>query len=90
MPRNLNIDKKGRVIANNLNDPEFWNKFWSRVDKTDSCWLWQPPFNNYGYGTIRINYKPILVHRLSYELVKGEIPGAYILSAPRVSAEFLP
>ena len=56
------------------NDPEFWQKFWKRVERTNTCWLWKPPFNGYGYGTIRLDGKPIGVHRVSYEKFKNKIP----------------
>ena len=57
----------------------------SKVVKTDSgCWQWmgtkdtrpdEPP-----YGEIKINGKKKAVHRVSYELHKGEIPeGKYVL-----------
>lgn len=44
-------------------------RFWAKVLKTDSCWIWQGYKNPItGYGTIEINKKPHLVHRISYEL----------------------
>lgn len=54
-------------------------KFWSKVQKTETCWLWGGtvnPITGYGYIIVdrRKNRKNISVHRLSYELHKGKIP----------------
>jgi len=53
-------------------------RFWSRVDKTDGCWLWRPaPRTPNGYGSLRIQRNPVryvLAHRFSYELHHGPIP----------------
>ena len=46
--------------------------FWSHVLKTKTCWLWTASVNSRGYGT---SMRGQLVHRISYRLIKGEIPG---------------
>jgi hypothetical protein len=38
------------------------------------CWPWLGAANNKGYGQVRINGKAHYVHRLHYELHRGEIP----------------
>lgn len=48
--------------------------FNSRVEKTESCWMWTGTINAHGYGGMTINGKSKLVHRLSYERAKGQIP----------------
>lgn len=54
--------------------------FWKRVKKMDSgCWEWQGYILKSGYGQIASRVRPTpsgtrLAHRVSYELVKGEIP----------------
>lgn len=45
-------------------------RFWAKVEKTDSCWLWTGATNN-GYG--RYGAKD-WAHRFAYELVRGPIP----------------
>jgi hypothetical protein len=40
-------------------------KFWSRVDKTGDCWLWQGAHNNCGYGTLWLNGESVTAHRYS-------------------------
>lgn len=49
-------------------------RFWSKVQKTDSCWNWLGGKNTRGYGHIEVNYKKISAYRLSYQLIKGKIP----------------
>ena len=46
--------------------------FWSRVRKTESCWLWQGTIQHGGgYGVF---YAKGYAHRFSYEIHKGKIP----------------
>lgn len=45
--------------------------FWSLVDKSGDCWLWTAGRSTEGYGIYRSRLK---AHRVSYELVNGEIP----------------
>ncbi|CAK0776657.1 hypothetical protein CCP3SC1AL1_850005 [Gammaproteobacteria bacterium] len=46
--------------------------FFSKVQKTDTCWLWIGAKRN-GYGAFRKNKKVIQSHRLSYEYHNGSI-----------------
>jgi hypothetical protein len=41
------------------------------IDPVSGCWLWTGPTNNNGYGKAAGTY----VHRLSYAVSKGPIPG---------------
>jgi hypothetical protein len=60
--------------------PSLIERFWSRVNKTESCWLWTGRTNEGGYGLIdlpRINRakgRPILAHRLAWLLHYGAWP----------------
>lgn len=58
-------------------------RFWSKVRKTHSCWLWQGSLNNKGYGFFNPGdgrTSPVLAHRKAYELVRGAIPrGAVVM-----------
>lgn len=54
-------------------------RFWEKVDKTDTCWIWTAAVvQKYGMFSIRIDSKKRMVkaHRVSYEQQYGEIPGA--------------
>lgn len=33
---------------------ELGDRFWSKVDKTDGCWLWTGANNGEGYGQIYV------------------------------------
>lgn len=49
-------------------------RFWSKVYKTDGCWLWLGYVQPNGYAQFRVGKKRQYVHRVAYELVKGSIP----------------
>lgn len=49
-------------------------RFWERVSKTDSCWIWMASCTNDGYGTIKKGGKHVLTHRLSWHMAYGPIP----------------
>lgn len=38
------------------------------------CWVWQRAILQNGYGSVRIEGKTLLAHRVYYELTKGPIP----------------
>lgn len=49
-------------------------RFWAKVDKTETCWLWTAATSEYnGYGYFKAG-KSVLAHRFAYELVHGTIP----------------
>lgn len=49
--------------------------FWSKVNKTKTCWLWMGYINKDGYGEYTSPALTTrLVHRISYALDKGELP----------------
>ena len=39
------------------------------------CWLWVGAVNSTGYGHFKLNGKPQLAHRVSWQIYNGEIPG---------------
>lgn len=54
------------------------DRFWDRVEKTASCWLWRGPCNRNGYAVWSYNENskriPVLGHRLSWSLENTDIP----------------
>ena len=53
-------------------------RFWSKVQKTDGCWLWTGSRNRtWAYGRFRSGpgRRSVLAHRFAWELVHGPIPG---------------
>lgn len=61
------------------------DRFWEKVQKTDSCWLWTgSKQGRMGYGYLHIggkkDRKPSRAHRLSWVIHNGPIPdGLYVL-----------
>jgi hypothetical protein len=54
-------------------------RFWAKVVKTDSCWLWVGATSApKGYGAFTIpadgQWRNVLAHRFAYELLVGPIP----------------
>lgn len=48
-------------------------RFWAKVQKTDSCWLWQGARTPKGYGQFAPHRSHVYAHRYSYELENGPI-----------------
>jgi hypothetical protein len=58
-------------------------RFWSKVNKTDTCWLWTGSLNDRGYGNFGFNGKVDKSHRVSWLLSGNTIPeGDIICHAP--------
>ena len=49
------------------------DRFWSKVNKTDTCWLWTGAPNGHGYGSFKINGKEYKAHRLMWIIRHGYI-----------------
>ena len=58
--------------------PSFEERFWAKVNKTDTCWLWIGAKTE-GYGLLSVEGRNVLAYRLSYELVVGSIPAGLTL-----------
>jgi hypothetical protein len=54
-------------------------RFFQKVNKTDSCWLWTGALSSTGYGSMGVQRKATSAHRLSYTLFKGQIPDGMIV-----------
>ena len=50
------------------------DRFWSKVDKTEGCWLWTAAKTVDGYGRFRLDGSPRLAHRVAYSWANGPIP----------------
>jgi hypothetical protein len=48
------------------------DRFWSLVEKTDSCWVWLGSKSR-GYGKINIGGKSEWAHRVAYRLTHGDV-----------------
>ncbi len=54
------------------------NRFWSKVDKSQECWVWTAACSPRGYGSFSVSLNEKWVqrnaHRVSYELTYGPLP----------------
>lgn len=57
----------------------FIERFLSKVEKTNSCWLWKRCILKSGYGQCWDGKKRVRAHRLSYRLFVGEIPDEVVI-----------
>lgn len=46
----------------------------ARTDKSGECWLWTGSVGSHGYGQLKVGKRPVLVHRLAWEVHNGPIP----------------
>ena len=49
-------------------------RFFSYVQKTETCWNWIGGKNSDGYGHFWLGKRPFRSHRFVYELYRGKIP----------------
>ena len=49
-------------------------RFWEKVERTTSCWLWTGKLNPNGYAQFMVVGRYQNVHRFAYELLVGPIP----------------
>ena len=75
------VNKKGREVSSYFTTSDV-ERFWSKVARTDGCWLWRGAINpSTGYGTFsmarglpRGKQAPLYAHRVAWELAHGPIP----------------
>lgn len=51
-----------------------FTRFWNKVEKTDSCWIWKGKIQSHGYGEIYLDGKPLLAHRVAFWLINKHWP----------------
>lgn len=61
-----------RKLTSQYVDPV--TRFWARVEKSISCWLWVGAKEADGYGRFDIEHKHIRAHRFSWILHNGPVP----------------
>lgn len=49
-------------------------RFWGKVEKTETCWLWTAHIDRPGYGHLQVDGRSVRAHRFAYELLVGPIP----------------
>ncbi len=53
-------------------------RFWPRVEFTDTCWLWEGATSN-GYGSVYVGGRNMGAHRYSYAFCVGPIPQGLVI-----------
>lgn len=69
-----NVFNKNKLSSRSIINSEA--DFWRLIDKDgiNGCWNWLGRVNNKGYGQYGLNGKSHFSHRLSYNLINGEVP----------------
>ncbi len=49
-------------------------RFWSKVTKTETCWIWTSTFNHAGYGQFTLDGRTRRAYQLAYIEAFGPIP----------------
>lgn len=59
-------------------------RFWAKVNKNGPipeyalelgpCWIWTSTLEHYGYGRFKVGESAFRAHRVSYAMVKGDLP----------------
>jgi len=52
---------------------KYIERFWSKVEKTHSCWFWTGSITSWGYGQVWFMAKHGIAHKISYELAYGPV-----------------
>lgn len=55
------------------------DRFWSKVNKTDECWIWTGYVTPQGYGQFGLRDQMHQAHRVAYELAVGPIPEGLVI-----------
>lgn len=64
----------GRACSESFRIPES-SRFWSKVKKAESCWLWTGGVGDFGHGLFKnANNKAEGAHRVSWRLHHGGVP----------------
>jgi predicted XRE-type DNA-binding protein len=56
-----------------LSEEDFWDAFWARVQKTETCWLWGGAVTTAGYGSLTRNRQRHYAHRMVFEKFHGPL-----------------
>lgn len=54
-------------------------RFWPKVNKTKTCWIWTASINEKGYGIFWDGTRLVRAHRMAFEMATEPIPaGLYV------------
>jgi hypothetical protein len=49
-------------------------RFWSKVDRSASCWMWTGEVDTHGYGVFRRRGRPAKAHLIAYQITNAPVP----------------
>lgn len=70
----MTLPKLGRAKRGVRAIPPLADRFWSKVQMADGCWIWTGAKTTGGYGHISRDGRRQRAHRVSWELHHGAIP----------------
>ena len=67
-----------RLGTTDLTPRTIADRFWAKVQKTETCWLWTAFVDSLGYGMIYDGKsRPMYASKLAYQLLVGPVPEGY-------------
>lgn len=78
----LRLKRSGSPLDNDRTHASLSERFFRKVEKTQTCWIWTGNLRHNGYGCIQGGGKgsaTLSAHRLSYEMHKGPIPDGLVV-----------
>lgn len=54
-------------------------RFWSKVEKTPSCWIWKAGKYSDGYGQFRVAHRKFKAHRVAWALANSTTTDLFLL-----------
>lgn len=66
--------RRAEALKQLLSSTEAQARFWSKVEKSDGCWLWTAARITRGYGMFSFKDTPLTAHQVAYVLSFGPIP----------------
>ena len=74
------LQERSRVLRSvmNLSETDI-ERFWAKVKKTNTCWIWQASRDKSGYGRFWANGKSYQAHRVSFTLSNDKIPKGMLI-----------
>ena len=73
------LDRTGTTDLRPYDHQAATERFWSKVDKTATCWLYGGTILSSGYGQFKVQYRVYMAHRYAYEVSVGPIPDGLTL-----------
>lgn len=49
-----------------INDPDFLDRFWDKVNKKGKCWIWTAALSDRGYGSMEVRGNGLRAHVISW------------------------